>query len=106
MEGKVKFFNTKKGFGFIHGDDEKDYFVHISAVPRGVFLRENDSVTFDAAEGDRGLKAENVQLVGGSSAGAGSSAPAKKKKADQEDEYPEESEGSEETEEAEEETEY
>ena len=63
MEGTVKFFNRKKGFGFVHGDDQKDYFVHFTALPRNVFLRDNDRVSFDPAEGDRGLKAENVQLL-------------------------------------------
>ena len=63
MEGTVKFFNRKKGFGFIHGDDEKDYFVHFSALPQNVFLRDNDRVSFEPAEGDRGLKAEKVQLL-------------------------------------------
>jgi len=69
MEGTVKFFNRKKGFGFIHGEDEKDYFVHVSALPQGVFLKDNDRVSFNAVEGDRGLKAENVQVLGGSSSG-------------------------------------
>src|SRR3989338_6675983 len=63
MEGSVKFFNRKKGFGFIHGEDGQDYFVHFSALPRGVFLRYNDKVSFESAQGERGLKAENVQLV-------------------------------------------
>lgn len=63
MEGTVKFFNRKKGFGFISGEDGKDYFVHFTALPKGVFLRDNDKVSFDGAEGDRGLKAENVQLL-------------------------------------------
>ena len=63
MEGTVKFFNRKKGFGFIHGDDEKDYFVHFTALPRNVFLRDNDRVSFESIEGDRGLKADKVQLL-------------------------------------------
>lgn len=63
MEGKVKFFNRTKGFGFIAGDDGNDYFVHYSAVKEGTFLRDNDTVSFDPAEGDRGLKAENVELL-------------------------------------------
>ncbi|MDO8656262.1 MAG: cold shock domain-containing protein [Nanoarchaeota archaeon] len=63
MEGTVKFFNRKKGFGFISGDDGKDYFVHFTALPKGVFLRDNDKVSFDGVEGDRGSKAENVQLL-------------------------------------------
>lgn len=63
MEGTVKFFNRKKGFGFISGEDGKDYFVHFTALAKGTFIRDNDIVSFDTAEGDRGLKAENVQLV-------------------------------------------
>lgn len=77
MEGTVKFFNRKKGFGFISGDDGKDYFVHFTALPKGVFLRDNDKVSFDGAEGDRGLKAENVQLLqkGSERMGEGPSEP-------------------------------
>ena len=63
MEGTVKFFNQKKGFGFINGDDGSDYFVHFTALPRGTFLRENDRVAFDGEQGDRGLKAQNVRLL-------------------------------------------
>ncbi len=63
MEGTVKFFNRKKGFGFVNGDDGKDYFVHVSALPQGLFLRDNDRVSFDGVEGDRGLKAENIKLL-------------------------------------------
>ncbi len=63
MEGTVKFFNRKKGFGFISGTDGKDYFVHVSALQGVTFLRDNDKVSFSGAEGDRGLKAENVKLL-------------------------------------------
>ncbi len=61
MNGTVKFFNRSKGFGFIAGEDGKEYFVHQSALGEGVFLNENDTVTFDVEEGDRGPKAVNVQ---------------------------------------------
>ena len=61
MNGKVKFFNRSKGFGFIVGDDGKEYFVHMSALGQGVFLNENDDVTFEVEEGERGPKAVNVQ---------------------------------------------
>ena len=61
MNGNVKFFNSMKGFGFIAGEDGKEYFVHQSALEEGVVLRENDAVTFDVEEGDRGPKAVNVK---------------------------------------------
>ncbi|MFH0701211.1 MAG: cold shock domain-containing protein [Candidatus Woesearchaeota archaeon] len=63
MQGTVKFFNRKKGFGFISGEDGKDYFVHFTALAKGTFIRDNDIVSFDTGEGERGLKAENVQLI-------------------------------------------
>jgi CspA family cold shock protein len=62
MKGKVKFFNQGKGFGFITGEDGKDYYVHESALKEGVNINENDSVVFDAEQGDRGPKAVNVAL--------------------------------------------
>lgn len=62
MKGTVKFFNEMKGFGFIAGEDGKEYFVHQSALQEGVTLHENDAVTFDVEEGDRGPKAVNVSL--------------------------------------------
>ena len=63
MEGTVKWFNTKKGYGFIAGDDGEEYFVHFTAVPRGTFLRENDRVSFEPAESERGKQAKDVKLL-------------------------------------------
>jgi CspA family cold shock protein len=60
MKGNVKFFNQSKGFGFIAGEDGKEYFVHKTALKEGESLNENDAVTFDVEEGDRGPKAVNV----------------------------------------------
>jgi len=60
MNGTVKFFNEMKGFGFIAGEDGKEYFVHQSSLGEGVRLNENDSVTFEVEQGDRGPKAVNV----------------------------------------------
>lgn len=60
VEGTVKFFDETKHFGFINGDDGKSYFVHESALKEGVSISEGDRVTFDAVQGDKGPKAENV----------------------------------------------
>lgn len=60
MKGTVKFFNTKKGFGFVSGEDGTDYFVHQTGVQAGVTLQENDTVTFDVEQGERGPKAVRV----------------------------------------------
>jgi len=63
MQGKVKFFNSQKGFGFIKEEDsEKEHFVHISGVNEST-LNEDDEVTFDLVEGKKGLNAVNVTLV-------------------------------------------
>ncbi len=60
MKGNVKFFNDSKGYGFIVGEDGKEYFVHQTALSEGTVLRDNDPVTFDVEEGERGPKAVNV----------------------------------------------
>ena len=62
-EGTVKFFNTMKRFGFITGEDGKDYFVHESGLKEGVTIDEGDKVTFEVVDGDRGPKAESVEKV-------------------------------------------
>jgi CspA family cold shock protein len=60
--GKVKFFNTTKGFGFIKDlSSEKEYFVHVSDLVDEI--REDDEVTFELKEGRKGLNAVNVKLV-------------------------------------------
>ncbi|MGV3538373.1 MAG: cold-shock protein [Rufibacter sp.] len=60
--GKVKFFNDSKGFGFIKdADSNEEYFVHVSNLVDEI--RENDEVTFDLKEGKKGLNAVNVKLA-------------------------------------------
>jgi len=61
--GKVKWFNDKKGFGFILNDEEKDVFVHFSAIEGEGYktLREGDAVEFESEEGPKGLFAAKVQ---------------------------------------------
>lgn len=63
MQGKVKFFNETKGFGFIKDNEsENEYFVHISGINENT-LNEDDEVTFDLVEGKKGLNAVNVTLA-------------------------------------------
>jgi CspA family cold shock protein len=76
MEGTVKWYNFKKGYGFIKGDDDQEYFIHYTALDKGVFLRENDKVSFDAADTDKGKQAQNVKLVQKASEMGGEGAPA------------------------------
>ncbi len=61
MKGTVKFFNREKRFGFIAGEDNKEYFVHESGLNEGISLNEDDEVNFDVEEGDKGPKAVNVK---------------------------------------------
>ena len=62
MNGKVKWFNAEKGFGFIERDGGEDVFVHFSAIQGDGFktLDEGQGVDFDIVEGPRGLQAANV----------------------------------------------
>jgi len=60
MNGKVKFFNQTKGFGFIAGEDGKEYFVHSTGLNSGVSIDEGDAVTFEVIQGDKGPKAAKV----------------------------------------------
>ncbi|MCR6109376.1 cold-shock protein CspD [Salipaludibacillus agaradhaerens] len=62
MTGKVKWFNSEKGFGFIEREDGDDVFVHFSAIQDEGFktLEEGQEVEFEIVEGNRGPQASNV----------------------------------------------
>jgi len=62
QEGVVKFFNETKGFGFITPNDGgREVFVHSSGLKDRI--RENDDVSFEVAQGQKGLNAVNVKLI-------------------------------------------
>jgi CspA family cold shock protein len=63
MEGTVKWFDSKKGYGFINGDDGEDYFVHHTFLESGVVVHDNDRVSFDPVQNDRGKQAQKVKLL-------------------------------------------
>ena len=64
-EGRVKWFNEKKGFGFIESDEGGDVFVHYSAIQNPGFrtLTENQRVSFDVEQGKKGPAATNVKIL-------------------------------------------
>lgn len=65
MQGKVKWFNSEKGFGFIESEDGKDVFVHFSAISMDGYktLEEGSEVEFEVVEGAKGPQAANVVRV-------------------------------------------
>ena len=65
MKGTVKWFNAKKGFGFISDEEGNDVFVHFSALQMDGFkvLDEGDEVEFEVIDGEKGPQAANVKKL-------------------------------------------
>ena len=65
MNGKFKWYKKEKGYGFVTGEDGKDYFVHFSALPKDQEdIRETDNikVTFDLKDTPRGPQVSTIKL--------------------------------------------
>ena len=65
VKGKIKWFNNKKGFGFIVGESGKDVFVHFSAIQQDGYktLTADDPVEYDLIKSDKGDQAQNVKKL-------------------------------------------
>ncbi len=65
QNGKVKWFNNEKGYGFIETDSGEDIFVHFTAIQGDGYksLEEGQEVSFEVVEGNRGPQAANVEKV-------------------------------------------
>ena len=66
QQGTVKWFNAKKGYGFISDEEGKDVFVHFSALNMDGFkeLKDGEPVEFEVVEGEKGPQAANVVRLG------------------------------------------
>ena len=66
-EGTVRWFNVRKGFGFIDGNGGPDVFVHFTAIEdqSGRKLQEGDIVEYELVQGEKGFQARNVVRPGG-----------------------------------------
>ena len=63
MKGTIKWYNAGKGYGFIQGEDEKDVFVHRSAIPNGTYINEGDKVEYEIEDTERGPSAKDVKKL-------------------------------------------
>jgi len=74
LRGQVKWFDPKKGFGFIYGPDGQDVFVHYTQITGDGFrsLRDGEEVEYDMVEGDKGFQAQAVSRLGAGGGDGGS----------------------------------
>lgn len=66
MKGKVKWFDNRKGYGYITGDDGKDYFIHRNNIEKGrtyIGFNNDDEVEFETSENKKGLQATGVSIT-------------------------------------------
>jgi len=63
MKGKIKWYNSKKGYGFIVGENGKDIFVHKNDMPAGENLNEDAPVEYDIEDTERGPQAKKVKKL-------------------------------------------
>lgn len=66
IEGRVKFFNAEKGFGFVRnpfGADQKDIFLHVTEIPPGISLNPGDVIAFNTKQTRKGTVATQVELI-------------------------------------------
>ena len=63
MKGTIKWYNSRKGYGFIQGEDGKDVFVHRSAIPTRINLNEGEQVEYEIEKTDRGMQATNIKKL-------------------------------------------
>ena len=91
LQGRIKWFDGRKGYGFIEQDAGEDVFIHYSAITMEGFKTLNDGelVEFEIAESERGPQAENVTRVGGPPEEAAEESTAQ----EQEEQEPEQDEG-------------
>ncbi len=63
MKGKIKWYNARKGYGFVEGEDKKDIFVHRNSIPDGTYLNEGDQVEYEIEDSDKGPQATNLKKL-------------------------------------------
>jgi CspA family cold shock protein len=63
MKGNIKWYNARKGYGFITGEDGKEVFIHRTAISADTSLNEGDEVQFEVESSERGPQAKNVKKL-------------------------------------------